>query len=936
MASKPPPKGATDSRVEAMVRVRPFNKRELDIVRKEHEGLTKPIIHMSGRRVALLNPEKNFEEQDAFDFDEAFWSIPREQMGLGDVDQDDVVTQKVLEQMGIDHVIGQQEVYERSGARVVQHAFDGYHSCIFAYGQTGAGKTFTMMGGLDEKGGLDETAKGRENRGLCLRLVEDLFQRIERYKEKGDKTVFKVSLSFIEIYKEKCKDLLVKGGAGSPSSRGKKTTEDQEKEYADLKVRHTPAEGTYVQGALREEIKSAKQCFQLMAYGMNCRHTAATKMNDVSSRSHAIFQITLKQHDALRGTNTISNINLVDLAGSERIKMSGAEGARFDEATKINKSLTTLRRVIDVLIENAKSKTKQKAVAPYRESMLTWLLMESLGGNSKTIMIAAVSPFSGNYEDTWNTLRYANKAKEIVCKVKRNDEQGAVMINAMRAEMDRLRTALKEKSEEQDEATRAQLEAELAEAEEQIRQAETEYEELRQEGEKLRRAADEAEEDVSRNKALMEDLKQKRETTKELQQQRQEMEEEKKLKQEEAKALEANVQEQEANIRATQAEKERLQKEERQLREKEELTKQEMISTRQRHFAIVFKNAVHLWKDAVFMEQLSGQQIAEADRLFKMKQQLQEKTSEHDEYQRQHDRLTRKHSELQECIDTLRRTHDEEIATFDSDIREHTEATKIAREEHVRMLQGIERAEREIQELHDEHETAKGNYQMEIQELDGQVQDLEGQAGRAEEEALALDEQLRAAQAEQKALAEESKKLEVQHAEAMDEHNAVQARYEDAAAQNAKLSADLDGARTRLQAVEDERGTLLKEIDNMAAELKKIDRNHRDLKDFVRNRYFPPTVGLDGDTAARTSPPRPVSPPRSHPSKGPVNHTLKSQQRAEHQASRRAVSQEQAVPGPKQAPPSRISANQARPSGPRRSSPRAATSAHNRPAGSRR
>ena len=474
--------GVHEVRVEAMVRVRPFSKRELDKLKADDSnGMPQSIVMMKGRRVSLLDPAKDFQECDAFDFDEAFWSIPESQW---EIDMEDEFVRKAIKEMGV-HCVGQQEVFEKTGMLAVQHAFDGFHSCIFAYGQTGAGKTFSMLGGLDASGGIDPRAA--ETRGICPRLVEELFEKCQYYKDKGDNTIYSIELSFMEIYKEKCKDLL----KDTLAKKKKKSTDEQEKEYAELKVRHSPTNGTYVEGLLREEVKSVPHCLKLMAAGMNARHTAATKMNDVSSRSHAIFQLTFKQKNPVQGTNTLSNINLVDLAGSERVKMSGAQGERLDEATKINQSLSTLRRVIDVLIDNAKAKKgAQKMVAPYRESMLTWLLSESLGGNSKTIMLAAVSPYAGNFEDTMNTLRYANKAKEIVCKAKRNDERGAVVVAAMRMEMERLRQQLEAKADAADEEVRASLKDQLDRAEADYQKAKQEFDTLQEQGKELREKHD--------------------------------------------------------------------------------------------------------------------------------------------------------------------------------------------------------------------------------------------------------------------------------------------------------------------------------------------------------------------------------------------------------------------------------------------------------------
>eukprot|EP00659_Diplonema_papillatum_P003601 gene3601-5587_t len=474
--------GVHEVRVEAMVRVRPFNKRELDKLRGESDtGMAQSIVMMKGRRVSLLDADKGYQECEAFDFDEAFWSIPEEQWA---VDIKDDFVRKAIKDMGV-RCVGQQEVFEKTGEKAVNHAFEGFHSCIFAYGQTGSGKTYSMLGGLDSTGGLDSKAK--DQRGISPRLVESLFEKMEYYKDKGDKTKFSVELSFMEIYKEKCKDLLKDHW---DKRRKSKAGDEAEKEYQELRVRVSPQHGTYVEGLMREAVTSPLQCQKAMAAGMSARHTAATKMNAVSSRSHAIFQITFKQKDPVKGTETLSNINLVDLAGSERLKMSGAEGVRADEATKINLSLSTLRRVIDVLIENAKKKGGAKSIAPYRESMLTMLLSESLGGNSKTIMLAAVSPFHGNFEDTANTLRYANKAKEIVCKAKRNDERGQVVVAAMREEMERLRLELEAKESAADEEVRAGLKDRLERAEKDYQKAKLEFDQLQEQGRELREKHD--------------------------------------------------------------------------------------------------------------------------------------------------------------------------------------------------------------------------------------------------------------------------------------------------------------------------------------------------------------------------------------------------------------------------------------------------------------
>eukprot|EP01063_Lacrimia_lanifica_P021139 TRINITY_DN2839_c0_g1_i1.p1 TRINITY_DN2839_c0_g1~~TRINITY_DN2839_c0_g1_i1.p1 ORF type:complete len:1159 (+),score=418.86 TRINITY_DN2839_c0_g1_i1:76-3552(+) len=210
--------------------------------------------------------------------------------------------------------------------------------------------------------------------------------------------------------------------------------------YHDLRVRHSPVYGVYIDGLTRLDrdsgVATAEDVKRVIRAGLLHRATAETKMNATSSRSHAVFQLSVVAKNYVTGVQRYSHINLVDLAGSERLKMSGAEGERMVEATRINLSLSTLRRVIDILIENSlKKKRDLKAVPPYRESLLTWVLSETLGGNSKTLMLATVSPHASNLEDTGNTLRYAVKAKQIVNNVRVNEEKTSVMLSAMMQEI---------------------------------------------------------------------------------------------------------------------------------------------------------------------------------------------------------------------------------------------------------------------------------------------------------------------------------------------------------------------------------------------------------------------------------------------------------------------------------------------------------------------
>jgi kinesin family protein 16B len=287
-----------------------------------------------------------------------------------------------------DHYVSQEKVHSDLGQLVLEAAFTGYNASIFAYGQTGAGKTYSMMGWDGQP-------------GLVPRISQELFTKADG----KDQNSFRVEVSYLEIYNEKVRDLMIDGGVKH-----------------NLKVREHPQTGPFVDGLSKHTVLSSTDLLHLIELGNNHRTTAATQMNDVSSRSHAIFTINFTQAQILEGipSETTSRMNLVDLAGSERVESSGATGDRLREGSNINRSLTTLGLVISALATNSaiasKANSEKKKFVPYRDSVLTWLLKDSLGGNSKTIMLAAISPADINYGETLSTLRYANRAKSIVNK----------------------------------------------------------------------------------------------------------------------------------------------------------------------------------------------------------------------------------------------------------------------------------------------------------------------------------------------------------------------------------------------------------------------------------------------------------------------------------------------------------------------------------------
>ncbi|RMJ24431.1 Kinesin family [Aspergillus sp. HF37] len=313
-------------------------------------------------------------EDRGFIFDNSFWSH----------NEDD------------EHYAEQEDVYNCLGEEFLDHNFEGYHTCIFAYGQTGSGKSYTMMGGPDRP-------------GLIPRTCEDMFQRIENAQSPD--VSYNIRVSYFEVYNEHVRDLLV--------------PRTDPPHY--LRIRESPSEGPYIKDLTEVTVRSYGELMEYMRKGDISRTTASTKMNDTSSRSHAVFTITLKQihHDLSTDETTerTARIRLVDLAGSERAKSTENTGQRLREGSNINKSLTTLGRVIASLADPKQGrpgKRKGKEIVPYRDSILTWLLKDSLGGNSKTAMIACISPT--DYEETLSTLRYADQAKHIRTRARVNQD----------------------------------------------------------------------------------------------------------------------------------------------------------------------------------------------------------------------------------------------------------------------------------------------------------------------------------------------------------------------------------------------------------------------------------------------------------------------------------------------------------------------------------
>ncbi|XP_072236828.1 kinesin-like protein KIF18A [Leuresthes tenuis] len=317
-----------------------------------------------------------------------------------------------------DHVFDenstQEDIFENTTKGVLDGVMNGFNCTVFAYGATGAGKTHTMLG-------------SQNNPGVMYRTMTDLFKRMDDAKEEKE---FAVAFSYLEVYNEQIRDLLANAGP--------------------LAVREDASKGVVIQGLTLHKPKSAEHILEALDSGNRNRTQHPTDMNATSSRSHAVFQIYLRQQDKTASLNPnvcIAKMSLIDLAGSERASATNAKGARLREGANINRSLLALGNVINALAD-PKSK---KAHIPYRDSKLTRLLKDSLGGNCRTVMIANVGPSSKSYDDTHNTLKYANRAKEIKSSLKSNvvslDShigQYAVICEKQRQEILQLKQKLKE------------------------------------------------------------------------------------------------------------------------------------------------------------------------------------------------------------------------------------------------------------------------------------------------------------------------------------------------------------------------------------------------------------------------------------------------------------------------------------------------------------
>jgi kinesin family protein 3/17 len=370
--------GGDNETIQVVVRCRPLSKKELEEKRKSIID-----IDVEARQVAIKNPDNLEDKPKYFTFDGSY---------------DENTQQRIF--------------YEESCFGIIESALEGFNSTIFAYGQTGCGKSYTMQG----------YTSSNDLKGVIPNSFAHIFEFIKVSKD----IEFLIRCSYLELYNEEIRDLL----ANSKSNIKCELKEDGQK-------------GIYVKNLTDVVVETEEDMSKVLERGLSSRTVASTLMNSESSRSHSIFTVVIEMNSKDKNTGKdmvrVGKLNLVDLAGSERQKKTGAKDAVLKEGIKINLSLSALGNVISALSEGSKH-------IPYRDSKLTRLLQDSLGGNSKTMMIAAISPADYNYDETMSTLRYANRAKNIKNKPKINEDPKDTIIREFKEEIERLRKLLSEQA----------------------------------------------------------------------------------------------------------------------------------------------------------------------------------------------------------------------------------------------------------------------------------------------------------------------------------------------------------------------------------------------------------------------------------------------------------------------------------------------------------
>ena len=380
------------SGVQVGVRIRPFLPKI--------DGTDQLCVDMTDTET-MVTDILNTQEEKKYTFDFSFWSH----------DGYNTLEDGYTEPQPGSKYKDQKYVFEKIGVSVLENAWQGFHTCLFAYGQTGSGKSHSMIG-------------YGKNRGIVPLACEEIFNRIQ--KNTDPEISYEVVACMCEIYNEKVQDLMV---------------EVKDRPEAGLKVRESKALGVFVDNLSKHPCSSYDDISKVMAIGESHRSKGATLMNAESSRAHTVIMIEFKQITKFQGNTAqkLSVINLIDLAGSEKSSQTGATGDRLKEGNMINLSLTSLGNCIKALVDKQNGK---KVVVPFRNSNLTRMLQNALGGNSKTYMICAIRPGAKYFDETVSTLKYADRAKQIKNKAVVNEDPQDKLIRELKAENEKLKKQL--------------------------------------------------------------------------------------------------------------------------------------------------------------------------------------------------------------------------------------------------------------------------------------------------------------------------------------------------------------------------------------------------------------------------------------------------------------------------------------------------------------
>ena len=320
----------------------------------------------------------------------------------------------------------QEEIFNKIGENIINNSLEGYNSTLFCYGQTGSGKTYTICGKNNSN-----TNRITPDSGIIPRLLCSFFNKIKEKEKRNNNISYSIYISYIEIYNENAYDLFDKSHLNSPLENWKKIIV-YEDNYGNIVMKNMSM----------IKVEKEEQALDLLEIGNSIRHSSSTSMNLASSRSHAIFSIIIEGKNNLTDTLTISKINLVDLAGSERFKVGNKNEAIFNENKYINLSLSFLEQVIVSLGEKDKGKISH---IPYRNSLMTTILKDSLGGNCKTILIANISSDIKYIDETLSTMRFALRCAKVKNEISKNEHIDlTVLINQLQTENLLLKKALNE------------------------------------------------------------------------------------------------------------------------------------------------------------------------------------------------------------------------------------------------------------------------------------------------------------------------------------------------------------------------------------------------------------------------------------------------------------------------------------------------------------